>query len=464
MNRLSSIARFNLFRHARFSFPEQWHGILSSATVDLKLVKMAGSITRTSALSACLILVGVVTLKEQTSKKIAACETTYRNSDLHAVLQVIEEQWKNIESSVDLSRPVRFLDQVVLLAAEQAFGHKNCLSTDNVIKQEKDSAFLRKSLLYLECAAAAYYDESPDTLSLKDVKMFPAQIDILDGPTGKPSFFIATCPDTNALVVSIRGTANLADILTNMLIQDSEPVVLQTGDTVQFHNGILQAAEYVLENISCELAGVTKVVFTGHSLGGGVAQVCGLLLETKMDVEVYSFAAPPVIREAENSTSLLSEHIATSLPHLRSYNFILDKDLICHLSAQNISRMLRALKRIQSLNWTSEQKMLYIVAHESRLRPHSFLFATEDIVATDLSQGSVVLPDDFTWQRHISAPPNQYFRLETPEEGMPHVCHVCRGDPALDPIPLGWRDFVSHVMGHTLGMYDTALRGVQMAC
>ena len=41
-----------------------------------------------------------------------------------------------------------------------------------------------------------------------------------------------------------------------------------------------------------------KIVLTGHSLGGGVALVCGLLIhESVPDVTVYTFGTPACLDE-----------------------------------------------------------------------------------------------------------------------------------------------------------------------
>merc|ERR1711971_1162996 len=59
----------------------------------------------------------------------------------------------------------------------------------------------------------------------------------------------------------------------------------EMGETLMFHEGMLKSSSYVLEKaipvidkfISENPDAIQNVSFTGHSLGGGCAQICGLL-------------------------------------------------------------------------------------------------------------------------------------------------------------------------------------------
>lgn len=282
-------------------------------------------------------------------------EKAYCNSELCQLIQHIRDHVTKMEKEEDFSS-ISGIDHVLLVVAEKVFGRSK---TPDVTRtcDAKDRSFLERALRFLECASAAYEETEEKIMEkvdgLEDVKRFPSdrteettledrerpiirhvptRVPLSDLPTassstaqfGKrekraseamPFFYLATCPRLETVIVSIRGTSSTAgnDDLADFLMRDSEPRLLhETGDYVQFHLGILQAAEYVLDKIAHDLPMLLlkyrkkKVVFTGHSFGGGVAQVCGLLQrehyskEWRKDikVDVFTFAAPPVICEA----------------------------------------------------------------------------------------------------------------------------------------------------------------------
>ena len=86
--------------------------------------------------------------------------------------------------------------------------------------------------------------------------------------------------DKNEILVTIRGTADLTDAITNMIVDNQELYIPEIGRNLKFHEGILKSSFNVLEHSvpvidKClrENPGVAKIVFTGHSLGGGCASV-----------------------------------------------------------------------------------------------------------------------------------------------------------------------------------------------
>ena len=64
------------------------------------------------------------------------------------------------------------------------------------------------------------------------------------------------------------------------------------------HRGFRDASERIKEDLIEKHAIEETVIFTGHSLGGAVAQLLGLWFEDDAyEVQVYTFGAPAVIME-----------------------------------------------------------------------------------------------------------------------------------------------------------------------
>ncbi|CAD7922271.1 unnamed protein product [Amoebophrya sp. A120] len=138
----------------------------------------------------------------------------------------------------------------------------------------------------------------------------------------RPQIVVGTDESRSAIVVAIRGTATLDDVMTDLMV-DTRTVFVPDlqNSALTFHEGMFNSAVYVLEEahatVERELgdhgaAGAqnldryNRVVFCGHSLGGGVAQIAALLLSqlrrgveswNDVQIECWSFAGPPVARK-----------------------------------------------------------------------------------------------------------------------------------------------------------------------
>lgn len=143
----------------------------------------------------------------------------------------------------------------------------------------------------------------------------------------KPAFFVGKLLAGDSLVVGVRGTATVDDCLTDLMLGSVERKLLlpaQTGEGVleevqfAFHEGMLRSAEYVVEEVwptllkhldesYAESSNERHIAIAGHSLGGGVAQIVGLLirdrllseypelLKVNVKIDVYTYAGPPVV-------------------------------------------------------------------------------------------------------------------------------------------------------------------------
>ncbi|XP_060224068.1 diacylglycerol lipase-beta isoform X1 [Meriones unguiculatus] len=148
-----------------------------------------------------------------------------------------------------------------------------------------------------------------------------------------------------AVVVAIRGTMSLQDVLTD-LSAESENLELdaEIQDSVA-HKGIAQAARYIYRRLindgilsqAFSVAPEYRLVLVGHSLGAGAAALLAIMLRGAYpQVRAYAFSPP---------RGLLSKPL-----HEYSKNFIvslvLGMDVIPRLSVTNMEDLKRRLLRV----------------------------------------------------------------------------------------------------------------------
>jgi len=103
------------------------------------------------------------------------------------------------------------------------------------------------------------------------------------GTVKSPCYLVAYSESRNAVVLAVRGTADPGDAITDLAC------VADSYDGLKYHSGILAAAFAVLNDASEAILAVvdearpSKLVVTGHSLGGGVALCIALLLDRAAD-------------------------------------------------------------------------------------------------------------------------------------------------------------------------------------
>lgn len=165
------------------------------------------------------------------------------------------------------------------------------------------------------------------------------------------------------IVIAIRGTLSLADIMTDMV---AKPVSLKSvleermsqlnftvqeegeidkmSPAIQVHMGMAQAALYVLneinENHLLEKASVEfpdfPLVITGHSLGAGTAAILAFILKLKYpSVKCFAFGPPGGLLSHE--ASIMSSQFITSV--------VAGDDLIPRLSFNGYLNLRTKMKR-----------------------------------------------------------------------------------------------------------------------
>ncbi|CAN8071639.1 unnamed protein product [Agarophyton chilense] len=161
-----------------------------------------------------------------------------------------------------------------------------------------------------------------------------------------PGYFICFDKEREHLILSIRGSKEMSDFITN-LSADMEPFLSEYG-----HQGVVRSAQRLFHQLLPVLMQFSDIfkpnafVVVGHSLGGAVASAFTMLLrQTAHDDRsikrplryptCYAFAPPPCLSErlAEHSESC---DITTVVTHL---------DLVPRLSAASVDRLLIKLSR-----------------------------------------------------------------------------------------------------------------------
>ncbi|XP_049300000.1 diacylglycerol lipase-alpha isoform X1 [Anopheles funestus] len=140
-------------------------------------------------------------------------------------------------------------------------------------------------------------------LELGEVEVIYAtyHVDIAETP-----FFVAIDYNYNKIVISIRGTLSMKDVLTD-LNAEGEPLPLNPPrEDWLGHKGMVQAAIYIKQKLEEEnliqralkhnpARGTQRfgLILVGHSLGAGTASILAILMKQQYDVlHCYSYSPP----------------------------------------------------------------------------------------------------------------------------------------------------------------------------
>ncbi|KAK9788836.1 hypothetical protein WJX73_008421 [Symbiochloris irregularis] len=99
---------------------------------------------------------------------------------------------------------------------------------------------------------------------------------------GRPCHYLALLSSPKCLLLSIRGSLELGDVLSDLKAEPMEVTLM--GSRGKVHEGIMSAATYVHCNTAQALQKAAKqhpgvpLLLTGHSMGGSVATVLAMLL------------------------------------------------------------------------------------------------------------------------------------------------------------------------------------------
>lgn len=162
------------------------------------------------------------------------------------------------------------------------------------------------------------YDEFPpewtlaDALAARKYKLIRHDKVTLPGCV---AHYIAMDPTSKTVVISVKGTSNLEDFLTDacgnaVTLQLEGAFGRRDGEIneLRCHEGVLLAAKRLAQDLDglieeFVLPAGYSIILTGHSLGAGVAALVGILLRSRLPalardndrLRVIAFAAPPVL-------------------------------------------------------------------------------------------------------------------------------------------------------------------------
>lgn len=133
------------------------------------------------------------------------------------------------------------------------------------------------------------------------------------------------------LVIVFEGTKDVASLTTDLSIGEAE-FLGEKGSRV--HSGYYAEALIARQRLTPYLHKETKIIITGHSLGGAVAHLlAAILYKEDFRVNLYTFGSPPV------GNDVFADSIE-NLPHER-YTHVFD--LIPMLKKEYVAKMREAL-------------------------------------------------------------------------------------------------------------------------
>ncbi|XP_035998423.1 diacylglycerol lipase-beta [Fundulus heteroclitus] len=158
-------------------------------------------------------------------------------------------------------------------------------------------------------------------------------------------FFVALDHKREAVLVAVRGTLSLKDVLTDLSAECENLQVEGVSGACYAHKGMCQAAGYIYKKLindgilsqAFSIAPEYKLVVTGHSLGAGTAALLAILLRSSYPtLRCYSFSPPG---------GLLSKALADYSKDF-IVSVVLGKDLVPRLSIPNMEDLKRRILKI----------------------------------------------------------------------------------------------------------------------
>jgi len=196
-----------------------------------------------------------------------------------------------------------------------------------------------------------------------------------------PKFIIFMDHGTKSIVLAIRGTYSVRDAVMD-IVSDSVPFLEGWA-----HRGILDGAMKILQ----EAEDVFKealiqnsnysIVVTGHSLGGGAAQLITLEMiygfwkerigiPNDTIVNCYAFGAPPVFTSAETI-------VPKEVPHI--HLLVNQSDVVPTLSLASVGKVLAQMSALESLKLTFYEKAQIILQSNSLMNRNTFTAMVSEI-------------------------------------------------------------------------------------
>ena len=171
---------------------------------------------------------------------------------------------------------------------------------------------IEDALLFAKLSDRAY--ENPEKASFTDFGIFPCEVEFIEHKKTDTQLYIIDDEEGGRIIVVFRGTEKLRDLMTDI---DSRIMRFSFGGKdVDVHEGFLSAYGAVREQILDMIKKGKKVVFCGHSLGGGLATLAAFDFKAnvskkkKVEVGCWTYGSPRVGKK--NFASAFNESGVTS--------------------------------------------------------------------------------------------------------------------------------------------------------
>jgi hypothetical protein len=180
---------------------------------------------------------------------------------------------------------------------------------------------------------------SGDDFRDKEVmKHYLSSYKVLESP-GKGSFvaFVGTHKNNKSLIVSFRGTKNMHNVVTNIIIIKSDFKGPPSCGKLRVSQGFLLGFETLkkamFEEIKAQTLknnGITQIIFTGHSLGGAMTSLAATEYLRRRELKEIGFQIPRVsaitFGAPRVGNRLFSNCLNTNLYH--NFRVIYGKDIV----------------------------------------------------------------------------------------------------------------------------------------
>ena len=250
-------------------------------------------------------------------------------------------------------------------------------SSYDFLQEKKTSKnFLDKKKFDNERVFATYADgiyskKIPSNIAPGLIKLFKEQ-HIVDKKTGKgtelvvPVHGIFKDEKTKSIILAIRGTKTPQDLIIDGLAITTDETL--DGKKYYVHSGFLSASSFIanerttsLKNLLKDNPGYTLTV-TGHSLGGAIATVTGVLLFDKhfnkeTPINICGFASGTSFAAQKDGKPL--EQYLKKNPMLKILTFIYENDIVPRLSAFEIFVFLATCVSICKLIFLQQELTLF---------------------------------------------------------------------------------------------------------
>jgi hypothetical protein len=249
--------------------------------------------------------------------------------------------------------------------------------------------FLAEARYFLRCASDVYGESL--YVAAEDVVLDCLQAGSRDGENVMiPRHIVFVDHLTRSVVISIRGTGSVSDVLTDLQI-DAKPLYNKgstlggmlgrlagagvggndvAGEVVFAHSGMTDSALALQPSVTEAIHDALDkykgygVVFTGHSLGAGTACLLSTLISREEDIAVktYAFAPPPVISRGGANDFRASEFLSgKGSGKCAIFSFVNDNDVVTRSSHNEFLNMLSTITCIDSLPWSPKERTMKIM-------------------------------------------------------------------------------------------------------